>query len=225
MPGIRDVAEKAGVSTATVSRVLAGKDNVRPEVDQRVLAAVEALGYRLNRGARSLRTRTAERTAREARVVAPPLYDSARIRAVRGQRLNPDIAELDLKAVILQENRAGLRQQRRRRERFKRHRHDREREWIDCRHLHGQHHTEQERDLGHGWSSSDRPDPLVYRPRAKGPARAGASGRCAPMANRSVCAVVSSKEGGAAFGATASHGCSPQSTIASHDPWASRTNP
>ena len=39
----------------------------------------EALAY--ERGERSLRTRTAERTAREARVVAPPLYDSARIRA------------------------------------------------------------------------------------------------------------------------------------------------
>src|SRR5207253_1917250 len=43
----------------------------------------EALAY--ERGERSLRTRTAERTAREARVVAPPLYDSARIRAVRAR--------------------------------------------------------------------------------------------------------------------------------------------
>src|SRR5450755_3312579 len=34
--------------------------------------------------------------------------------------------------------------------------------------------------------------------------RAGANGRCAPMVNRSVCAVVSSQEGRTAFGATAS---------------------
>ena len=34
--------------------------------------------------------------------------------------------------------------------------------------------------------------------------RAGAAGRCAPMVNRSACAVVSSEEGRAAFGATAS---------------------
>src|SRR5215469_6577993 len=33
--------------------------------------------------------------------------------------------------------------------------------------------------------------------------QAGANGRCAPMVNRSVCAVVSSREGRAAFGAAA----------------------
>lgn len=52
---IRDVAARAGVSSATVSRVLAGKPHVSASVRERVLTAVEALGYRPNRIARSLR--------------------------------------------------------------------------------------------------------------------------------------------------------------------------
>ena len=55
MISIKDVADAAGVSTATVSRVLADKPHVRPEIRERVLAVVEALNYRPNRVARSLR--------------------------------------------------------------------------------------------------------------------------------------------------------------------------
>jgi LacI family transcriptional regulator len=40
-----DVARAAGVSTATVSRVVHGQDPVRPATRQRVLEAIEALGY------------------------------------------------------------------------------------------------------------------------------------------------------------------------------------
>lgn len=56
MVSIKDVAEAAGVSTATVSRVLTNGLHVRPEVRKRVLAAVERLGYRPNLVARSLRS-------------------------------------------------------------------------------------------------------------------------------------------------------------------------
>lgn len=56
---IRDVAEAAGVSPATVSRVLNGKQDVGTELRHRVLAAVTELGYRPNGPARSLRTRAA----------------------------------------------------------------------------------------------------------------------------------------------------------------------
>jgi LacI family fructose operon transcriptional repressor len=56
MPSIKDVAETAGVSTATVSRVLANKPHVRPEVRKQVLAVVEQLAYRPNRVARTLRS-------------------------------------------------------------------------------------------------------------------------------------------------------------------------
>ena len=52
---IRDVALRAGVSTATVSRVLAGIGNPKPETAAAVLAAAQALDYRPSGVARSLR--------------------------------------------------------------------------------------------------------------------------------------------------------------------------
>ncbi len=54
---IRDVAKRAGVSTATVSRVLAGIGNPKAETAGAVMAAVEALDYRPSAVARSLRMR------------------------------------------------------------------------------------------------------------------------------------------------------------------------
>lgn len=57
-PTIRDVADLAGVSTATVSRVLARADNVTDETLRRVTAAIEELDYRPSGVARSLRKRT-----------------------------------------------------------------------------------------------------------------------------------------------------------------------
>ena len=49
------VARKAGVSTATVSRVLNGSTKVREDTAARVRAAIEELNYRPNSNARSLR--------------------------------------------------------------------------------------------------------------------------------------------------------------------------
>ena len=54
-PTISDVAERAGVSTATVSRVLAGIGRSRPDTSAAVLAAAGELGYRPSGVARSLR--------------------------------------------------------------------------------------------------------------------------------------------------------------------------
>ncbi len=54
---IRTVAERAGVSTATVSRVLAGIGNPRPDTAAAVMLAVSELGYRPSGVARSLRMR------------------------------------------------------------------------------------------------------------------------------------------------------------------------
>jgi LacI family transcriptional regulator, fructose operon transcriptional repressor len=55
---IKDVAKQAGVSTATVSRVLSGKGYISEDSREKVEAAARALGYRPNRVARSLRART-----------------------------------------------------------------------------------------------------------------------------------------------------------------------
>lgn len=51
---IKDVAAKAGVSTATVSHVLNETRKISPATRKRVLAAVDALGYSINRAARNL---------------------------------------------------------------------------------------------------------------------------------------------------------------------------
>lgn len=56
-PTIRDVANRAGVSTATVSRVLAGLGRPRASTSAAVLEAVDELGYRPSVVARSLRMR------------------------------------------------------------------------------------------------------------------------------------------------------------------------
>ena len=56
MVKIKDVADAAGVSTATVSRVLANKPHVRQEVKAHVMEVVKKLNYRPNRVARSLRS-------------------------------------------------------------------------------------------------------------------------------------------------------------------------
>jgi DNA-binding LacI/PurR family transcriptional regulator len=52
---LRDVARHAGVSPATVSRIFNGNPRVDPELRDRVQASAEALGYRPNRLARSMR--------------------------------------------------------------------------------------------------------------------------------------------------------------------------
>ena len=54
MATIKDVAEKAGVSAATVSYVMNEARKVRPETEQRVLWAARELGYQPNTAARSL---------------------------------------------------------------------------------------------------------------------------------------------------------------------------
>jgi LacI family transcriptional regulator len=54
-PTVKEVAQRAGVSPMTVSRTLSGGLNVKPEVQQRVMAAVAELGYHRNENARSIR--------------------------------------------------------------------------------------------------------------------------------------------------------------------------
>ena len=68
---LADVAKVAGVSSQTVSRVVRGASVVAPGTRERVLAAVEELGYRPNLAARSLSNR---RTGVIHIVNATPLF-------------------------------------------------------------------------------------------------------------------------------------------------------
>ena len=57
MATIQDVARRAGVSTATASRVISGRGYVSPASREQVLSAADALGYMPNGLARGLKTR------------------------------------------------------------------------------------------------------------------------------------------------------------------------
>jgi DNA-binding LacI/PurR family transcriptional regulator len=63
LPTLEDVARSAGVSRATVSRVVNGTRNVDPEIQRIVQEAVQATGYVPNRAARSLVTRRTDAVA------------------------------------------------------------------------------------------------------------------------------------------------------------------
>ena len=67
LPTLEDVARVAGVSRATVSRVINGIRNVDPQLHEQVWSAVDQTGYVPNRLARSLVTR---RTGTVALVVS-----------------------------------------------------------------------------------------------------------------------------------------------------------
>ncbi|MGH9106461.1 MAG: LacI family DNA-binding transcriptional regulator [Acidimicrobiales bacterium] len=71
---IRQVAEAAGVSPATVSRVLSGTRRVAPELRAKTLAAVELLDYRANRVARALRTRSTGTVGMVVPNIANPFF-------------------------------------------------------------------------------------------------------------------------------------------------------
>lgn len=66
---LKDVAEKAGVTSATVSYVINGTKNVSAETKQRVEEAVEELGYTVNAAARTLSS--ANRSSKLIGVVVP----------------------------------------------------------------------------------------------------------------------------------------------------------
>ncbi|WP_431781288.1 LacI family DNA-binding transcriptional regulator [Streptomyces chumphonensis] len=99
-PTLEAVAAHAGVSRATVSRVVNGAAGVRAEVTERVLASVAALGYVPNRAARSLVTR---RTGAVAVVIAEPetrvFSDPFFARQLRG--ISRELARHDTQLLLL----------------------------------------------------------------------------------------------------------------------------
>jgi len=56
VPGIHEVARRAGVSAATVSRALSGRGSVSPTTRERVVAAARELGYVVSSSASGLAT-------------------------------------------------------------------------------------------------------------------------------------------------------------------------
>jgi LacI family gluconate utilization system Gnt-I transcriptional repressor len=83
---LRDVAQRAGVSSITVSRVLREPDKVSPLLRQRILSAVEELGYFANQVASGL----ASGASRIVPVLIPTLSTALFIPFLNGVR-----AELD----------------------------------------------------------------------------------------------------------------------------------
>ncbi|MCW2865197.1 MAG: transcriptional regulator, LacI family [Actinoallomurus sp.] len=89
-PTLEAVAARAGVSRATVSRVVNGAANVKPDLRTAVMRAVEELGYIPNSAARSLVTRRTDSIALvvsepPSRVFSDDPFFSAVIRAVSQQ--------------------------------------------------------------------------------------------------------------------------------------------
>lgn len=76
MARIKDVALAAGVSTATVSRVISGHGPVTPELREKVLKAIKALGYRPNLAARRLRSSRTETIGLIVSDVRNPFFTS-----------------------------------------------------------------------------------------------------------------------------------------------------
>jgi LacI family transcriptional regulator len=74
MSTLRDVAQRAGVSTMTVSRVINRNGYVHPETRNRVEAAVAALGYVPNSLARSLRLKRTKTLALVLTDITNPFF-------------------------------------------------------------------------------------------------------------------------------------------------------
>jgi DNA-binding LacI/PurR family transcriptional regulator len=121
---VKDDSAAAGVSTATVSRVLAGFDEVSEQTRQRVLAAARTLNYQPNRNARNLHISTTSKIG----VIIPDIQNPFFGSVVRGVEKNtiqgeytlifgnsdedPDIQnparEQKLIAMLLEEGVAGI---------------------------------------------------------------------------------------------------------------------
>ncbi|MDZ4375513.1 MAG: LacI family DNA-binding transcriptional regulator [Phenylobacterium sp.] len=74
MATIQDVARSAGVSTATVSRVLSAPERVADATRARVLAAVDTLGYSPNVAAKMLRTLRTEKILVSVPDISNPFF-------------------------------------------------------------------------------------------------------------------------------------------------------
>jgi DNA-binding LacI/PurR family transcriptional regulator len=72
--GLRQVAERAGVSVRTVSNVANGFEHVAPETRRRVQQAIDDLGYRPNTAARQLRRGRSETVSLVVPEIGSPYF-------------------------------------------------------------------------------------------------------------------------------------------------------
>jgi DNA-binding LacI/PurR family transcriptional regulator len=112
-PTLEEVGELAGVSRATVSRVINGSPKVSPEARAAVEQAIAALGYSPNRAARSLVTRRTDALALvvcepEERVFAEPFFAAV----VRGMSTAAAESDKSLVLVIASDERERVRARR-----------------------------------------------------------------------------------------------------------------
>jgi LacI family transcriptional regulator len=91
---IIDVAEAAGVSVSTVSRVLNDKDDVSAATYQRVSQVIDELGYSSSLAARSMRSRTTNVIG----LIMPDVDDPFSVEVIRG--VNRAIVELQYDLLI-----------------------------------------------------------------------------------------------------------------------------
>lgn len=84
LPTIESVAERAGVSIASVSRALNGKGHVGPSTVERVRRAAAELGYTPNHVAKSLKARRTQQIAFAVSDIGNPVY-VAMARAVQAE--------------------------------------------------------------------------------------------------------------------------------------------
>src|SRR5690348_12663708 len=75
-PTIQDVARRAEVSAATVSRVLSTPDRVSETTRDRVNAAIRETGYTVNQSARSLRMQRAKTILAHLPGIGNPFYST-----------------------------------------------------------------------------------------------------------------------------------------------------
>ncbi len=103
---IQDVAARAGVSTATVSRILSGASRSRPKTRARVLEAVEELDYRPSGIARSLKLRKTRTLGLIVTDIANPYFPEL-VKAVEDATWERGYALLLCNAVEDPEREAG----------------------------------------------------------------------------------------------------------------------
>jgi LacI family transcriptional regulator, repressor for deo operon, udp, cdd, tsx, nupC, and nupG len=84
---MEDVAQLAGVSTATVSRVLNNPELVSADTRERVMDAIDHLGYRVNLAARSLRTNQTRTIAIVIPTISEPIINQV-VEAVEDAAIN-----------------------------------------------------------------------------------------------------------------------------------------